>query len=165
MKKFLLIIFFIATAGMCFLWFFIFFCSEGERQAPPPPMIANLFSDKKPTEKELAAYDSIMSDIRMKSALIAIPVSLLLTIIPFCFYFIPSFIARKKKHLDGIFYLNYFLGWTLIGWVGALVWSVSSPPKEEEWINTCDKCGFQKAFNQPLKVYKCPQCGYENINS
>lgn len=42
-------------------------------------------------------------------------------------YFLPSIVAGKKKHKNqtGIFVLNLFLGWTLIGWVGALVWAVT----------------------------------------
>jgi hypothetical protein len=44
-------------------------------------------------------------------------------------YFIPTLIAIGKKHSMGIFVLNLFLGWTLLGWVIALIWSVSSPEK------------------------------------
>lgn len=28
---------------------------------------------------------------------------------------------------------------------------------------TCSKCGFSKVFEQTLKLYKCPQCGNENL--
>lgn len=38
-------------------------------------------------------------------------------------YFLPTIIACKKKNLVGIFLLNFFLGWTFLGWVGALVWA------------------------------------------
>jgi len=40
-------------------------------------------------------------------------------------YFIPTFIAfiRKKPNTGVIFALNLLLGWTLIGWIGALVWA------------------------------------------
>lgn len=42
-------------------------------------------------------------------------------------YFLPSLIASTRLHpnLNPIILLNVFLGWTLIGWVGALIWSVS----------------------------------------
>lgn len=45
------------------------------------------------------------------------------------FYFIPSFTAYRRKHKqkEAISTLNLLLGWTLIGWVGALVWAVSKP--------------------------------------
>lgn len=40
-------------------------------------------------------------------------------------YFIPAFLAKDKKHATGIILVNSFLGWTLLGWVVALVWAVS----------------------------------------
>jgi hypothetical protein len=42
-------------------------------------------------------------------------------------YFVPSFLAIKRKNAAAIFMLNLFLGWTFIGWVVALVWAVSEP--------------------------------------
>ncbi len=41
-------------------------------------------------------------------------------------YFIPAIVAFIKKHpySNGVFLLNLFLGWTVLGWVGALIWSV-----------------------------------------
>ena len=44
-------------------------------------------------------------------------------------YFLPIFIGRGKKHINGIAVLNLFLGWTVLGWVGAMIWAVSSPKK------------------------------------
>ena len=43
-------------------------------------------------------------------------------------YFVPSIVAFARRHHNksGILALNFFLGWTLVGWVVALVWSVSS---------------------------------------
>ncbi len=40
-------------------------------------------------------------------------------------YFIPSFVAHKKQHIQKtpILLLNIFLGWTFIGWVVALIWA------------------------------------------
>jgi hypothetical protein len=42
-------------------------------------------------------------------------------------YFVPSFVAeaRKKKNKKAIIALNVFLGWTLVGWVVALVWALT----------------------------------------
>lgn len=41
-------------------------------------------------------------------------------------YFLPAMIAwtNSRRNTSAIFALNLFLGWTLIGWVGALVWSL-----------------------------------------
>jgi hypothetical protein len=43
-------------------------------------------------------------------------------------YFLPSIVAlaRSKRDLAAIVLLNFFLGWTLIGWVVALVWAVKN---------------------------------------
>ena len=51
----------------------------------------------------------------------------LLVLIPS--YMLPTLIAnsRSAKYFAGIAILNIFLGWTLLGWVGALIWAVSSP--------------------------------------
>ena len=48
------------------------------------------------------------------------------------FYFLPFAIAfnRKRANTGAIFALNLFLGWSLIGWVVALVWSL----KEENVV-------------------------------
>ena len=47
-------------------------------------------------------------------------------------YFLPAIIAYLKHRRDilSIFVLNLLLGWTLIGWVIGLVWSLM-PEKEE----------------------------------
>lgn len=44
-------------------------------------------------------------------------------------YFVPSMVAwyRGAPRRAGIFVLNLFLGWTFLGWVGALVWAVIEP--------------------------------------
>jgi Superinfection immunity protein len=40
-------------------------------------------------------------------------------------YFLPSIIAGFRKHHNAaaILVLNLFLGWTVLGWISALVWS------------------------------------------
>jgi hypothetical protein len=44
----------------------------------------------------------------------------------FVMYFLPSIIAfaRSKRDAVSILMLNFFLGWTAIGWVIALVWAL-----------------------------------------
>lgn len=43
-------------------------------------------------------------------------------------YFLPTIIAYRRDHhqLNPILLINLFLGWSIIGWFGALVWSVSA---------------------------------------
>lgn len=44
----------------------------------------------------------------------------------FVMYFLPTIIAavRSKRDVVSIAVLNIFLGWTLIGWIIALVWAL-----------------------------------------
>ena len=56
-------------------------------------------------------------------------------------YFVPTFVAwGRKNHTSAIFALNLFFGWTVIGWVIALVmalWSNHAAPPasvdEPDW--------------------------------
>ncbi|MEK4027767.1 superinfection immunity protein [Pseudobacillus sp. FSL P4-0506] len=47
--------------------------------------------------------------------------------IALCFYLIPTIIAfiRNKRNKVAIFALNFFLGWSLVGWVVSLVWALT----------------------------------------
>ena len=42
-------------------------------------------------------------------------------------HFLPTIIAalRQSRNLLGIFLLNLFLGWTVIGWIVALIWAIA----------------------------------------
>ncbi|HKH99833.1 MAG TPA: superinfection immunity protein [Candidatus Sulfotelmatobacter sp.] len=46
----------------------------------------------------------------------------------FVMYFLPSIIAlaRSKRDTLAIFLLNFFLGWTVIGWIVALIWAAKN---------------------------------------
>ena len=48
-------------------------------------------------------------------------------------YFIPSVVAAMRHHhqTGPIVALNLLLGWTLLGWVAALVWSLTATPKSD----------------------------------
>ena len=43
----------------------------------------------------------------------------------FVIYFLPTIVAlvRHKRNVVSIMLLNLFLGWTLIGWIIALLWA------------------------------------------
>ncbi len=51
---------------------------------------------------------------------------LLLIVLIFALYFLPTLIAFLRQHKNklAIFLLNLLLGWTVLGWVVSLVWSV-----------------------------------------
>jgi len=44
------------------------------------------------------------------------------------FYFAPTFIALIRHHHNAVAIgmLNFFLGWTIIGWILALVWALAA---------------------------------------
>ena len=56
-----------------------------------------------------------------------IVVGMIVAAIGLAFYFIPTFVAlaRKKRNTGAIFAVNFFLGWSFVGWILALVWAVS----------------------------------------
>ena len=43
-------------------------------------------------------------------------------------YFLPALVAdkRKKKSKSAILALNFFLGWTFLGWLIALIWALAA---------------------------------------
>jgi hypothetical protein len=45
-------------------------------------------------------------------------------------YWLPTLIAvvRRTPSAMGVAALNFFLGWTVIGWIVALVWALASSP-------------------------------------
>jgi hypothetical protein len=63
----------------------------------------------------------------MKAITVIIGILLCITI-----YMLPAGIGiiRGRSNAGAIFVLNLFLGWTLIGWVVALVWAVADDNKK-----------------------------------
>ncbi|MBR5904545.1 MAG: superinfection immunity protein [Alphaproteobacteria bacterium] len=54
----------------------------------------------------------------------------LLILMLFFIYFVPTIVAYSNNHRNvlAIFVLNLFLGYTLVGWVFALIWAVYKEP-------------------------------------
>lgn len=61
-------------------------------------------------------------------------------------YFVPVIVASNRGHNSGpgIFVLNLFLGWTLIGWVIALVWAITGGKGD----STCETNNYK--YSSPL---------------
>ncbi len=95
------------------------------------------------------------------SEIILLISEIILLIIGLFLYFLPAIIGWKTKYLSGIMLLNLFLGWTVIGWIAALIWAVSSPKELPYWGYTCNKCGYKSTLNQKVKLFVCPQCKAE----
>ncbi|WP_374328680.1 superinfection immunity protein [Azonexus sp.] len=80
-------------------------------------------------------------------------------------YFLPTFEAWKKSHpnLTAISLVNLFLGWSLLGWVVAVVWAF----KRTEHVSNSEtpkfdtkKCPFC-AEEILVAAIKCKHCGSE----
>lgn len=53
---------------------------------------------------------------------------ILLVLIVIPLYFLPAIVANSRRHPNSgpILVINLLLDWTFLGWVGALVWALSS---------------------------------------
>jgi hypothetical protein len=48
----------------------------------------------------------------------------------FLLFFMPTIIAIARGVSPlGVFLVNFFLGWTVIGWWAALIWSLAAGPR------------------------------------
>lgn len=74
-------------------------------------------------------------------------------------YLFPTYIAMQRHHHQSlaIFFLNLLLGWSLIGWVAALIWSMTAVKKElnKEMTKQCPACA--ETIMKAAKV--CRYCG------
>lgn len=82
----------------------------------------------------------------------------------FIIYFTPTFIAAKRKHRNGnsIFLVNLLLGWTALGWIAALVWSVSANTEQRETSEigaSSDRICPMCAETIKRAAIKCKHCG------
>jgi hypothetical protein len=62
---------------------------------------------------------------------------LVLLVIVLPLYFLPTIIAlsRKKSNHLAIFLLNFFLGWTFVGWIVSLVWACTTDKSQTIVVN------------------------------
>lgn len=62
-------------------------------------------------------------------------------------YFIPTFVARRRRHRDegAIFVLNFLIGWTFLGWLIALVWANTGNIEKQtaQW-----GCGLMRPYDR-----------------
>lgn len=67
-------------------------------------------------------------------------------------YFIPYAIAHSRKHrsASAILLVNVLLGWTLIGWLWALIWSLTG--------NVVQRAAPGSEIPTPETHVKCPDC-------
>lgn len=80
-------------------------------------------------------------------------IELLLLAIPIiAIYFIPTIIAFSRNHSNkgGIFLVNLLLGWTFIGWLASLIWSLSSTGKQTVIVNNYSNVNHNKTQPTPV---------------
>lgn len=72
----------------------------------------------------LGAADVFMFDGTVGSSVVPVVILLSIPVL----YFLPYIIARRRRHpnAEPIGVITLFFGWSLVGWVVALAWSVSS---------------------------------------
>ena len=61
-------------------------------------------------------------------------ITLLFLVISLAIYFLPTIVAFKRVHKNRvpILVVDLFLGWTLLGWVVALAWSLTDNTQTTE---------------------------------
>ena len=59
------------------------------------------------------------------------PTELFLLLVGLALYGTPAFVAFGRDHHNAraILALNVLLGWTVLGWIGALVWALTATPQ------------------------------------
>ena len=80
-----------------------------------------------------------------------------------CLYFLPTIIGRNKADAGAIFLVNLFLGWTVVGWIAALVWAcaanVEAVPARFVPVASsgrfCSQCGTLSVVG----AHFCAACG------
>lgn len=75
-------------------------------------------------------------------------------------YFLPSILGHNKRDAAGIFLVNFFLGWTIIGWVVALFWACTAETRMPVMVvagpgHYCSQCGRASI----LGARYCAACG------
>jgi len=128
----------------------------------------------------LAFFSAYSVSMGREVALNAIGEAIALSAVVFvpCLYMLPTYEAwsRKQPNLQSIAALNLFLGWTIVGWVAALIWAfkkpessaplvvpvtpnpvIAEPPPAHDEYKICPFCAEQVK----AAAIKCKHCGSE----
>jgi hypothetical protein len=83
-------------------------------------------------------------------------VGLILIVIILFAYFVPSIIAMTRHHNNtpAIFLVNLLLGWSVIGWIIAFIWSLTSRAQPQQIIIQNSQVG--QHYQSALPTYSPP---------
>ena len=76
-------------------------------------------------------------------------------------YFLPSILARKKRQATAVLVLNLLLGWTVLGWIGALVWALAEPQPPTQVIVQQTVPAAANPMTQMSVI--CSSCGKQSV--
>jgi len=115
-------------------------CEPGVREEPG--RIATSFSERAPRHvckrhSPIANRGAILQlylHLHTRFGEATVEVAILLGLV----YFLPTFLAAARGHQSWleILTLNLLLGWTVLGWIGALIWSLTAPRWETTVVVT-----------------------------
>lgn len=79
------------------------------------------------------------------------------------FYMLPTIEAaiRRSNNLPAIAAVNFFLGWSLFGWVAALVWAFKNPSPVIVSESSLSQLPGSAAIAGEKPKKDCPFCGEE----
>jgi len=107
------------------------------------------------------------ADPDLGSAIFSTIFLILILLVGFVLYFLPTLAARGKQCFGSVLVLNLFLGWTLVGWVVALAWAVKDPAPglAAQAVQTvpvaaprlCSNCGKYSTSDSKF----CSSCGLQ----
>jgi len=83
-----------------------------------------------------------------------------LLVIGLLLYFLPAIVAGRRDHTNAnaIFALNLLLGWTLLGWVIALVWSLTGATKQAPSEVRSPNPAIEQFLANNGSTKACPYC-------
>lgn len=106
------------------------------------------------TEATGARIDRLFGDASGPSAADGLGTAILVSIAAIAAYFFPTIVAASRHHANAsaIVVLNLLLGWTVLGWIGALVWAASG--QDRSAMVTCGACRSRISSLATI----CPHC-------
>lgn len=84
---------------------------------------------------------------------------IIVLLVALALYLLPGMIASSRQHKNAtaIWVLNILLGWSMLGWIAALVWSFTNPGAQPVVLPIADN-PWKSAKPVEDELKKCPYC-------